>query len=326
VDVADDDFVYKNNIYAKPLYCDTLALYYNNDLLNQRGIASPPKTWDELKKDTQLLTEVDKYGNIKQSGIALGRSENPGAVNRAGDIMMLLMLQGGAVMNNENSLEADFSNSKFPNVNPGIGALKFFTSFSDGASPYYSWNAKQDYSVDSFRYGRTAMMLNYSYWYDRLRRSDPKLDFNIAQVPQTNLNSNNIVNFASYWGLAVTKNRRIAVDANYNEADRIKQAWNYIHFITNTANQNGGYDATAVYLKNTHKPPARRDLVEVMKNDVSLGVFAQQALTAKSWRQVDNDAIDKIFKEMIDVVNRGAMTINAAVLTAEERVNSLIRK
>ncbi len=326
VDVAYEDFVYKNNIFAKPLYCDTLALYYNNDLLNQTGIVSPPRTWDELKKDVQLLTKVDDYGNIKQSAIALGRSANPGAVNRAGDIMMLLMLQGGAVMNNGNSLEADFSNSKFPNVNPGVGALNFFTSFANGTSPYYTWNTKQDYSVDSFRYGRTAMMINYSYWHDRLKRSDPKLDFNIAPVPQTSLNGNNTVNFASYWGLAVAKNKKISTEANYGEAERVKQAWNYIHFMTNTANQNGGYDATVTYLQNTHKPPARRDLVESMKNDLAIGVFAQQALTAKSWRQIDNDAIDKIFKDMIDVVNRGAMAVGEAVTTAEERVNALIRK
>ncbi len=326
VDVAYNDFVYKNNIYAKPLYCDTLALYYNNDLLNQIGIVSPPKTWDELKKDVKLLTKVDDYGNIKQSGIAMGRSESPGAVNRAGDIVMLLMLQGGAVMNNGNSLEADFSNSKFPNVNPGIGALQFFTTFANGSSPYYTWNTKQDYSVDSFRYGRTAMMINYSYWYDRLKRSDPKLDFNIAPVPQASLNNNNTVNFASYWGLAVTKNRRIGAEENYNQEQRVRQAWNYINFMTNTASQNGGYDATLAYLKNTHKPPARRDLVETMKNDLSLGVFAQQALTAKTWRQIDNNAIDKIFKEMIDTVNRGAMTVSDAVRTAEERVNALIRK
>ena len=324
VDVAYNDFVYKNNIYAKPLYCDTLALYYNNNLLNQAGIVSPPKTWDELKKDVKLLTKIDDYGNITQSAIALGRSQSPGAVNRAGDIVMLLMLQGGAMMNRENSLEADFSSSKFPNVHPGMGALKFFTSFADGSSPYYTWNTKQDYSVDSFRYGRTAMMLNYSYWHDRLKRSDPKLDFNIAPAPQINLKDT--VNFASYWGLAVTKNKKIPPKENYTQADRVKQAWNYINFMTNTPQQNGGYDATLTYLKNTHKPPARRDLIDAMKNDLAVGVFAQQALTAKSWRQIDNDAIDKIFKEMIDAVNRGAMAVSEAVQTAEERVNTLVRK
>jgi ABC-type glycerol-3-phosphate transport system substrate-binding protein len=124
----------------------------------------------------------------------------------------------------------------------------------------------------------------------------------------------------------VAKNKKISAEANYNEAERVKQAWNYIHFITNTANQNGGYDATVTYLQNTHKPPARRDLVESMKNDLAIGVFAQQALTAKSWRQVNNDAVDKIFKDMIDVVNRGAMAVGEAVTTAEERVNALIRK
>ncbi len=326
VDVAYKDFVYKNQIFAKPLYCDTLALYYNNDLLNQAGIVSPPKTWDELKKDVKLLTKIDQYGNIKQSAIALGRAENPGAVNRAGDIVMLLMMQGGAVMNNGGSLEADFSNSKFPNVNPGVGALKFFTSFADSSSPHYSWNARQDYSVDSFRYGRTAMMINYSYWQDRLKRSDPKLDFNVAPVPQTSLNGNNIVNFASYWGLAVTKNRKLPATANYGQAERIKQAWNYINFMTNTSQQNGGYDAMATYLKNTHKAPARRDLIAKMKNDLDLGVFAQQALTAKSWRQADNNAVDKIFREMIDAVNRGTMSVGEAVTTAEERVNALVRR
>jgi ABC-type glycerol-3-phosphate transport system substrate-binding protein len=323
VDVAYDDFVYKNDIYAKPLYCDTLALYYNNDLLNQVGIVSPPKTWDELKKDVELLTKIDDYGNIKQSGIALGRAKSPAAINRAGDILMLMMMQDGGIMNEgDKKLIADFNSSKFENVSPGEEALKFYASFADGSSPYYTWNTKQDYSIDSFRYGRTAMMINYSYWYDRLKRSDPKLDFNIAPVPQVSLNKNNKVNYANYWGLAVANNRRIEGSA---EKNRITQAWKYINFMTNTASQNGGYDAMAEYLQLTHKPPVRRDLIEAMKNDLTMGVFAQQALTAKSWRQVDNDAIDKIFVDMIDSINRGAIAIGEAVKTAEERVNALVR-
>jgi len=325
VDVAYRDFVYKNYIYAKPLYCDTLALYYNNDLLKQAGIILPPQTWVELQKQVRLLTKIDKYGNIKQSGIALGRSENPGAVNRAGDIVMLMMMQNGGLMNQDGtSLKADLISSKFNGVSAGQKALDFFVSFSDGASPNYTWNTKQDYSIDSFRYGRTAMMINYSYWYDRLKRSDPKLDFNIAPVPQTGLNDNNKVNYASYWGLAVVKNKKIN-NKNYTENDRVNRAWSYINFITNTKSQNKGYDAMAKYLKKSHKPPIRRDLIEAYKSDLIMGVFAKQALTAKSWRQVDNNAIDKIFKEMIDAVNRGAMVVSEAVQIAEERINSLVR-
>ncbi len=325
VDVAYNDFVYKNKIYAKPLYCDSLALYYNNHLLNQAGITSPPKTWAELKKDVQVLTKIDKFGNILQSGIALGRAKNPGAVNRASDILMLLMMQGGAVMNKNNTLEADFHTSRLANIDPGVEALKFFTSFTDSSKPWYSWNAKQDYSVDSFRYGRTAMMINYSYWYDRLKKSDPKLDFSIAPVPQTTGVS--AVNYPSYWGLAVVKNRALPQNANYNNDYRIKVAWQYINFVTNPRNSDlTGYDPTLEYLKQTHKPPARRDLIDIFKNDVVLGPFAQQALTARSWRQVDNNAVEAIFNDMIDSVNRGLATYEEAVNTAQERINALVRK
>ena len=42
---------YKGKIYGVPQVTDTLALLYNKDLFAKAGIASPPKTWDELKAD-----------------------------------------------------------------------------------------------------------------------------------------------------------------------------------------------------------------------------------------------------------------------------------
>ena len=77
VDAAYQDFVSQNQIYAMPLYCDTLALYYNKKLLSQSGITSPPRTWDELREQTKILTKIDNYGNINQSAVALGRAKDP---------------------------------------------------------------------------------------------------------------------------------------------------------------------------------------------------------------------------------------------------------
>ena len=325
VDVAYQDFVYKNNIFAKPLYCDTLALYYNNNILNQAGLVKPPATWDELKQYTKILTKVDDYGNIKQSAIALGRAKNPGEINRAGDIVMLMMLQGGAVMNKEGTLYAEFNKSTLNNSDPGVIALNFYTAFANASTPLYTWNAKMPYSIDAFRYGQTAMMINYSYWYDRLKRSDPKLDFSVAPVPQSGL-ENKAVNYPSYWGMAVVKNKPLPVGVGYTNEDRIREAWRYINFVTNPPTQQGNFDATKYYLTKTHKPAARRDLIEQQKNDPVLGVFARQALTAKSWRQVDNFAIDEIFMDMIDAVNRGAMTVSEAINNAEARIAALVRR
>jgi len=324
IDVAQQDFIYKNYIFAKPLYCDTLALYYNNNILNQAGLVKPPATWDELKQYTKLLTKIDKYGNIKQSTIALGRAKDPGGINRAGDIVALMMMQGGAVMNEGGSLYAEFNKSLDNSGDPGVIALNFFTAFANSAGPLYSWNTKMPYSVDAFRYGQTAMMINYSYWYDRLKRSDPKLDFSIAPVPQSGV-ENKTVNYPNYWGLAVIKNKNIPANSGYTNADRIRESWRYINFITGKPAPGSQFDPTKHYLSMTHKPAARRDLIEEQKNDPILGVFARQALTAKSWRQVDNLAIDEIFVDMIDVVNRGAMGVGEAIKTAEERINALVR-
>jgi len=45
VDVVSHDVIFKDNkIYGLPLYVDTLALYYNRDLLNNAGIATIPNT------------------------------------------------------------------------------------------------------------------------------------------------------------------------------------------------------------------------------------------------------------------------------------------
>ena len=48
VDVASQDLLTQDGqILGMPIFVDTLALFYNKDLLNAAGIASPPKDWDE---------------------------------------------------------------------------------------------------------------------------------------------------------------------------------------------------------------------------------------------------------------------------------------
>lgn len=320
VDAAYQDFVSQNQIYAMPLYCDTLALYYNKKLLSQSGITSPPRTWDELREQTKILTKIDNYGNINQSAVALGRAKDPGAINRAGDIFMLMALQRGANLN-KGLNEPTLSDS-----NPGTSALQLFTDFSRGSSDIYTWNSKMDYSIDSFRFGKTAMMINYSYLKDRLQNLDPNLQFDIAPVPQ--FNTANQINFPNYWGLAVVRDKKIPdinVDptATYTNEDRIREAWTFVNYLTLKPNNQSIIDPAREYSNKTNKPAARRDLIEEQKNEEFRGIFAQQALTAKSWRQPDEQAVDKILNDMIEAVNYGYATLQEAIDTADTRINIL---
>ncbi|MEA2006810.1 MAG: extracellular solute-binding protein [Patescibacteria group bacterium] len=324
VDVSYEDFVKDDQIYAMPLYNDTLALYYNKDLLNQSGISSPPKTWSEVRDQTKIITKIDQYGNIERSAIALGRSKDPGAINRSSDILMLMMMQGGSKMNRGDKNFSAINVSNHGTENPGVNALNFYTQFSQASSEVYTWNTKMDYSIDSFRFGRVAMMINYSYWKDRLNKSDPKLNFDVAPVPQLDLD--NKVNYGVYWGMAVTRNREIPAEANYTNEERIAAAWDYIKFVTLPPLAGETFDATQHYLEKTNKPAARRDLVEEQKEDVFFEVFANQSLTAKTWKQPDDSAVEEIFVEMIDEVTSGKASSLDALDTASSRFDALIIK
>ncbi len=325
VDVIESDFVENNQIYSMPLYCDTLALFYNKDLFNQSGLTSPPATWQELLDYVDYLTLTDSNGNIQQSAIALGRSKNPGGVNRSSDILTLLMMQKEVEMYDKISGRATFNNNK-----KASDALNFYTQFALAGSDAYTWNSIMDYSIDSFKAGKTAMMINYSHWKNQLKEDSPKLNFTTAPVPQQNLNQK--VNFSNYWGLAVVKNKQLEPlrsndTINYTQEDRINESWKYIKYLTTKSDNlsNLEFDPTEKYLENTYKPAARKDLIEKQKSDPYIKDFAIQALTAKSWAQPENLVVEEILVEAIDEVVSGTKTSRDALNSAANRINNLIQ-
>ena len=64
VEVAVQDLTADNQIYAMPLYIDTLALYYNRDLFNNAGITLPPENWEEFNSAVERLTTLDADANV----------------------------------------------------------------------------------------------------------------------------------------------------------------------------------------------------------------------------------------------------------------------
>src|SRR5258708_5689756 len=90
--VVTSDLKTRNGFVGIPLEYDGIALFYNQDIFQAYG-KSAPKTWDDLRKIALDLTIKDPNGSIKQSGVALGRTEN---VDYWQDIFALLMLQNGA--------------------------------------------------------------------------------------------------------------------------------------------------------------------------------------------------------------------------------------
>ncbi len=307
VDVVYQDFVNDDKIYAIPFYVDTLALYYNKDFFNSAGIPFPPTTWSEFLNDVEKLTKKDKWGNIERSGATIGTAEN---INRSTDILTLLMLQSGAKMINETRTEAIFNRATYLEeelFNPGENALRFYTDFSNPIKQVYCWNRQMPYSLDAFYQGKAAMMINYSYHIDTIKAGSPYLNFDVASVPQIE-NREFDVNYANYWAQVVSRN-----------SQNSKEAWKFLLFLAGKENLKN-------YLEKTKRPISRRDLLDWQKSNSDLTVFANQSLSARSWYQIDNQAIEKIFANMVESVVLGEEIIKGAINKAANQVSVLLMK
>ncbi len=303
-EVVEQDFLPSDKIYALPLYIDTLALFYNRDTFDKKGIAIPPKDWLDFQNLIPKLNEKDKYGNLTKLAAAIGGSEDN--IDKASELLMLLMLQSGAKMTNEDFSQASFSQNVEGGY-PGMDALSFYTKFSNPKDDiYYTWNEKINNSLDSFANGNVAMIFNYASVADKIKSKNPFLSFKASEMPQPTGGSKS-VNYPDYWGLSVTNNSK-----------NPDWAWDLILYLT--ANET----AAEKYLLASNKPPAMRLLIQKYLNHPTLGVFAKQALSARSWPQVDKNKTAAIFSQMIKAVVSGQLSQRDALSQAEREVTELM--
>ena len=306
VSVVAQDVVRDNKIWGLPLSVDTLALYYNKDLFDQAKIFSPPRTWLEVKELVKRLTVIDEDGQIIQAAIALGGADN---INRASDILSLLMMQNGTQMTKGGSVTfhhpSPFSSDY--SYLPGAEALRFYTDFANPTKEVYTWNEEMPNAQDAFVQNSLAMMLGYAYQLPWLKTQAPKVRFGVAPVPHINQNGTDAsgleVNFANYWLYTVAKN------SSHSET-----AWDFILFAVSP-------EQAQKYLKIARKPAALRSLLQQQTADPQLAVFANQALTAQSWYRGKNaGAQEEIFRQVIKQVVAGAITPEKAIQLAAQRV------
>ncbi len=306
VDVLSADFVKDNKIYGTAMWVDSLGLYYNKDLLGTAGIATPPKTWDELAQDSRRITQQDEDGYFSKSGVAIGLSSN---VNRATDILYLMMLQAGAVPWSSDGRTAQFTKTisrDGKNYSPGVTATEFYTSFANPNSVNYTWNTDSDYSIDSFANGRSAFMYGYSYAREEINNKAPNLNYDTALAPQYKLGASN-VNYANYFAEVVSKQSKVS-----------DVAWDFLKFAT-------GKDMLDKYYAKDKQPSSRRDLIELQASDEEIGVFATANLTAKSFYKFNETKFDKLMSDMIENVVLRGLKIDTALGQAQSQASALVQ-
>ncbi len=286
----------QDRIFGLPLSVDSLALYYNRDLLNAAGIPEPPSSWTAFQDQVAKLTRVGQNNAILQSGAAMGTGNN---VERATDILNLLMLQNGAKFIDDRGVAVFATESGGELL--AADAVRFYTDFANPLKQVYTWNEEQPSSFDAFVNGKTAFFFGYSYHAPLIKIRSPKLNMGIAPVPQ--IEGGKTVNFANYWIEAVSK-----------QTDISNWAWDFISFST-------GKERVESFLKTARKPTARRALITAQLEDETLSVFSSQTLTAESWyRGNDAQAVEKAFLDLISAALAGE-EIQKSLTIAQNKIN-----
>lgn len=272
------DVVIDGQIYGLPIAFDSLALFYNQTLLDRAGIAEAPATWEEFVEAIQKTTKFNSTLDITQSGVALGTSNN---IDNFFDIVSLFMMQSGVIPVSQQSVTfAAGVDRAQDRSHPMLRALDFYTGFARATADRYSWNEKQQNAFDEFVRGKSAFFLGFAYDYPRIKERAPQLDIQITTVPQ--LNPSSPSNVANYWLESVVKKSKYQ-----------NEAWDFVRFITSK-------EKVKTYTTATFRPSPYREQIAEQQTDETMEPFATQALFADNWyRGRESDIAVSTMKDLI---------------------------
>ncbi len=303
---ADPKMPLVPKIYGLPISVDTMALYYNRDILNKSGIAQPAADWKTFQDQIKKITRLDQTGTIIQSGTALGTADN---VERGVDVLGILMMQNGAAMTDDTGT---VTFDKYPPelagrpLPPAAEALVFYTDFANPVKEVYTWNDKMPNSLQAFEAGQTAYFFGYSYHLAQIRHASPTLNFGVTTFPQ--IAGNKPIYYPNYWVNAVT-----------NKTQNPNEAWDFVQYMAKEAN-------AKTLLAKYRRPAALKSLATQQLQDIDMNVFATQAPLAKSWYHgIDEDATEKAFQDMIRQMLAGDADAKKIVEVGATKVNQTIK-
>jgi multiple sugar transport system substrate-binding protein len=149
---------YDGQLYGLQPGANTLAIFYNKDVLAKAGV-QPPKTWDELKAAAKKLTSGKQYG------FAFNATAD---YEGAWQFLPPMWTNGG-----------DETNLKSPEVAEALQLWKDLVD--DGSVSKSAVNWKQSDVNDQFIAGKAAMMLNGPWQIPSLQKA--KVNFGVAPFP-----------------------------------------------------------------------------------------------------------------------------------------------
>lgn len=299
-------FMLNDGIYALPIAVDPLVLYWNRDAFATKGLAQPPRTWEELVSVTvPRLVERDFTRNILRAAVAFGEYIN---VRNAKAVLSLLMFQAGSSITVDagDRMLIDLSGgSAVRGIPPAQAALTFFSEFANPQKDLYTWNRGLRQDRDMFLSGDLALYFGFGSEHGAIQDGNPNLSFDVAEVPQ-GADARFRRGYGTFYGMAVTKNSPNiggAFRALYKLAAQVE---------------------TENYARAFGFGPVYRASHATGESDPVRTNIRRASLIARGWLDPNPSGSDNVFRQMVEDVVSGRLDINQAIGDAETRLKQLL--
>ena len=150
---------YQGKLYGLAPVTNTIALFYNKDMLAEAGV-QPPKTWDELKAAAKKLTKPGRYG------IAFNANAT---YEGSWQFLPAMWTNGG-----------DETDLKSPQVAEALQLWVDLVQSGSASKSVINWT--QGDAKDQFVAGKAAMMVN-GPWQIPALQTAPNVKWDVVQFP-----------------------------------------------------------------------------------------------------------------------------------------------
>ena len=213
-------------VYGLPVSQTFPMLFYRTDVLNELGFDGPPQTWDKLIE--MLPTLQRKYLDV---GLILPQNISSNTFD-AGNTFIMLMLQSGQDIYNEDLYSTDYSNLTSDDIKK-LSLTNFMTQesinvFTKWTKFYTVFSFDQTFDAFSrFRTGEMPLVIQPYTFYNQLSVAAPEIKglWDFTLVPGTKREDGTISHAANSAGSGAII---------FNKVSNQSAAWEFIKWFTST--------------------------------------------------------------------------------------------
>ena len=290
---VDADFVpmvgaakWNGEYYGLPTAVRSLALFYNQDKLEEAGFDGPPETWDEFIDIAKALTEKSgsRFSQIGYGVAPEGQDHHL--------IRQVLTEQFGTQPYNDENTEVLYGDEA------GTEAFEFYMSWiTDSEVGVPNFVPGADGYRDGFRIQENIGMIIDGSFAIGPTQEAAQFNWGVAELPVLEAGGTQ-ANFGSFWMNGLTPN------ALADEAT-LEASVKFLEFITRP-------EAMRLWLDVVGELPARQSLIDdpELVSDPVYGPFiaslayaeATEFVDESAQRQIITDAINRVLQEGMDPV------------------------